>query len=64
MKQKKIKLSRNVAGRWSYEDDVFEKDYMTTIEVVAMFIARFAASIQEIDNRDEVVGIEVMLKKC
>lgn len=64
MRQKKIKLSRNTACEWSYEDDEFEKNHMTSIEVVSMFIARFAATIQEMDNRDEVLGIEVVIKRC
>lgn len=63
MKQKKIKLSKNAACRWSYEDDDFEKSQMNLIEVTSMFIARLAASLQVIDDKDEDVKIEIVLKK-
>lgn len=63
MKQQKVILTRDECGRWSYEDADFEKSCMTTAEVVAMFIARLAATIQVMDNEDKVVGIEIMLKR-
>lgn len=64
MKQKKIKLSRNTAGKWSYEDDDFEKDCMTLIEVTSMFIARMAVTLQYGENKGEVAEYEIVVKKC
>ena len=64
MKQKKIKLTRDMACRWSYEDEDFEKGCMTSTEAIAMFIARFAATIQAMDDKNEELGIEIVLKRC
>lgn len=64
MKQRKITLTRDVYGSWSYEDEDFEKSCMTSTEVVAMFIARLAATIQVMDDKGTVEGIKMVLKKC
>lgn len=64
MKQQKITLTKNVYGQWSYEDIDFEKSCMTPVEVVAMFIARFAATIQAMADKEDVEVIEIIVKKC
>lgn len=62
MKQKKIKLTKNAAGEWSYEDGDFEKGCMTIVEVTSMFIARFAATLQNRQNDGERANFEIVVK--
>lgn len=62
MKQKKIKLTKNAADEWSYDDNDFEKGCMTIVEVTSMFIARFAATLQARQNDGEGANFEIEIK--
>lgn len=63
MDSKKVTLARNDCDSWSYNDRLFEKSCMTTIEVTAIFIARFAATMQMMDEKDESAELEVVVNK-
>lgn len=63
MQTKKVRLSKNAASGWSYEDDDFWKSNMNLLEAASMFIARLAASLQHLDDKREDVKIEIVLKK-
>lgn len=62
-KTKKIELTKNADSKWSYKDDEFWKDNMNLLEVTSMYIARLAATLQVIDDKNEDAKIKIVVTK-